>query len=108
MEKSLRNNVADDEFAAKFNYNELKNVARCGICQQWFSDHTTMLTHLQTHSDSLACKNFTCCVCKKSFKEQWQLFRHKVRDFQEDYYNGYFYIDYRCISFLIHAVNYTL
>lgn len=56
-----------------------KNVARCGICQQWFSDHTTMLTHLQTHSENFTYKNFTCQICKKSFKEQWQLLRHEVR-----------------------------
>lgn len=60
------------------NTNAFKNVARCGICLQWFSDHTTMLTHLQTHSDNYTCKNFTCHICKKSFKEKWQLFRHEV------------------------------
>ncbi|XP_031841658.1 uncharacterized protein LOC116430976 isoform X2 [Nomia melanderi] len=58
--------------------NSLKNVARCGICLEWFSDHTTMLTHLQTHSDNYTCKNFTCHICKKSFKEKWQLFRHEM------------------------------
>lgn len=60
------------------NTNAFKNVARCGICLQWFSDHTTMLTHLRTHSDNYTCKNFTCHICKKSFKEKWQLFRHEV------------------------------
>lgn len=60
------------------NTNAFKNVARCGICLQWFSDHTTMLTHLQTHSDNFTCKNFMCHICKKSFKEKWQLFRHEV------------------------------
>ncbi|KAL2721386.1 zinc finger protein 354A-like isoform X1 [Vespula maculifrons] len=55
-----------------------KNVARCGICLQWFDDHTTMLIHLQTHSDFYTCKNFTCHICKISFKEKWQLFRHEV------------------------------
>lgn len=62
---------------ASLNSNAI-NVARCGICQQWFNDHTTMLTHLQTHTDSLAAKNFNCGVCKKSFKEKWQLQRHEV------------------------------
>lgn len=57
---------------------EFKKIAKCGICSQWFGDHTTMLTHLQTHSDNYNCKNFTCHVCKKSFKEQWQLVRHEV------------------------------
>ncbi|XP_046821176.1 PR domain zinc finger protein 5-like isoform X1 [Vespa crabro] len=55
-----------------------KNVARCGICLQWFDDHTTMLIHLQTHSDFYTCKNFTCHICKISFKEKWQLFRHEM------------------------------
>ncbi|XP_063977254.1 zinc finger protein 665-like isoform X1 [Diachasmimorpha longicaudata] len=58
--------------------NPSKNVARCGICEQWFTDHTTMLNHLQTHSDNLTAKNFTCTVCRKSFKEKWQLQRHEV------------------------------
>ncbi|KZC07064.1 Zinc finger protein Xfin [Dufourea novaeangliae] len=58
--------------------NAFKNVARCGICLEWFSDHTTMLTHLQTHSDNYTCKNFICHICKKSFKEKWQLFRHEM------------------------------
>ncbi|XP_076237210.1 uncharacterized protein LOC143180984 [Calliopsis andreniformis] len=64
--------------SAPLNTNAFKNVARCGICLQWFSDHTTMLTHLQTHSDNYTCKNFTCHICKKSFKEKWQLFRHEM------------------------------
>ena len=64
--------------SAPLNTNAFKNVARCGICLQWFSDHTTMLTHLQTHSDNYTCKNFTCHICKKSFKEKWQLFRHEI------------------------------
>lgn len=63
---------------ASLNSNTLKNVARCGICLQWFSDHTTMLTHLQTHSDNYTCKTFNCQICKKSFKEKWQLFRHEM------------------------------
>ncbi|KAG7202177.1 hypothetical protein KM043_015857 [Ampulex compressa] len=63
---------------ASSNANAFKNVARCGICLQWFSDHTTMLTHLQTHSDNYTCKTFSCHVCKKSFKEKWQLFRHEM------------------------------
>uniref|UniRef100_A0A0C9R3P9 ZNF665_1 protein n=1 Tax=Fopius arisanus TaxID=64838 RepID=A0A0C9R3P9_9HYME len=58
--------------------NSSKNVARCGICEQWFTDHTTMLNHLQTHSDNLTAKNFTCAVCRKSFKEKWQLQRHEM------------------------------
>lgn len=37
-----------------------------------------MLTHLQTHSDNLTVKNFFCYICKKSFKEKWQLQRHEV------------------------------
>ncbi|EFN85388.1 PR domain zinc finger protein 5 [Harpegnathos saltator] len=57
---------------------EFKKIAKCGICSQWFGDHTTMLAHLQTHSDNYNCKNFTCHVCKKSFKEQWQLVRHEA------------------------------
>lgn len=57
---------------------EFKKIAKCGICSQWFGDHTTMLTHLQTHSDNYNCKNFTCHLCKKSFKEQSQLTRHEV------------------------------
>ncbi|XP_053971385.1 zinc finger protein 567-like [Hylaeus volcanicus] len=67
-----------EEPPPKRNTNTFKNVARCGICLQWFSDHTTMLTHLQTHSDNNTCKNFTCHICKKSFKEKWQLFRHEM------------------------------
>ncbi|XP_076619124.1 uncharacterized protein LOC143340737 isoform X1 [Colletes latitarsis] len=70
-EPSAKNN-------ASLNTSAFKNVARCGICLQWFSDHTTMLTHLQTHSDNYTCKNFTCHICKKSFKEKWQLFRHEM------------------------------
>ncbi|KAL0121760.1 hypothetical protein PUN28_006908 [Cardiocondyla obscurior] len=54
-----------------------KNVARCGICSLWFSDHTTMLKHLQTHSDNYS-KNYTCHTCKKSFKEQSQLLKHEA------------------------------
>lgn len=69
---------------APLNTNAFKNVARCGICFQWFSDHTTMLTHLQTHSDNYTCKNFTCHVCKKSFKEKWQLFRHEMSHKRND------------------------
>ncbi|XP_012276780.1 PR domain zinc finger protein 5 [Orussus abietinus] len=60
------------------NANASKNVARCGICLKWFGDHTTMLTHLQTHSDNYVYKNFSCRVCKKTFKEKWQLLRHEV------------------------------
>ncbi|XP_015606237.1 zinc finger protein 569 [Cephus cinctus] len=63
---------------SQLNSSGSKNVARCGICSQWFSDHTTMLTHLQTHSDSYVYKSFSCRVCKKSFKEKWQLLRHEV------------------------------
>lgn len=74
-----KNNVpVDDESSTKRNSSGFKNVARCGICLQWFSDHTTMLTHLQTHSDN-SHKNFVCHICKKSFKEQSQLLRHEVR-----------------------------
>lgn len=60
------------------NVSTSKNVARCGICLQWFNDHTTMLTHLQTHSESYTYKSFNCRVCKKTFKEKWQLLRHEV------------------------------
>lgn len=63
---------------ASLNTEAFKNVARCGICLEWFSDHTTMLTHLKTHSDNYTCKNYTCHICKKSFKEKWQLFRHET------------------------------
>ncbi|XP_076642973.1 uncharacterized protein LOC143353480 isoform X1 [Halictus rubicundus] len=74
-----RNSANHEEPPLKKNApNAFKNVARCGICLQWFSDHTTMLTHLQTHSDNYTCKNFTCHICKKSFKEKWQLFRHEM------------------------------
>ncbi|XP_050446343.1 zinc finger protein 836-like [Cataglyphis hispanica] len=75
MEKN--NVLVDDESSTKRNSSGLKNVARCGICLQWFSDHTTMLTHLQTHSDN-SHKNFICHICKKSFKEQSQLLRHET------------------------------
>ncbi|XP_057339134.1 zinc finger protein 260-like [Microplitis mediator] len=74
------NEVADERPAkrgASLNSNA-KNVARCGICQQWFNDHTTMLNHLQTHSDNLITKNFNCSTCKKSFREKWQLQRHEL------------------------------
>ncbi|XP_046484480.1 zinc finger protein 595 [Neodiprion pinetum] len=60
------------------NMSTSKNVARCGICLQWFNDHTTMLTHLQTHSESYVYKSFSCKVCKKTFKEKWQLLRHEI------------------------------
>lgn len=68
----------DDESLAKHISGGLKNVARCGICSQWFSDHTTMLTHLQTHSDSYSHKSYVCHVCKKSFKEHSRLLKHEV------------------------------
>ncbi|KAI4494473.1 hypothetical protein M0802_008965 [Mischocyttarus mexicanus] len=55
-----------------------KNVSRCGICLQWFDDYTTMMVHLRTHPEFYTCKNFTCPICKISFKEKWQLFRHEV------------------------------
>ncbi|XP_012226103.2 PR domain zinc finger protein 5-like [Linepithema humile] len=72
-----RNDIpSDDEPSVK--RSNSKNVARCGICQQWFGDHTTMLTHLQTHSENFSYKSFTCQICKKSFKEQWQLLRHEI------------------------------
>ncbi|XP_029173642.1 zinc finger protein 569-like isoform X2 [Nylanderia fulva] len=74
MEKN--NVLLDDESSTKRNSSGFKNVARCGICLLWFSDHTTMLTHLQTHSDN-SHKNFVCHICKKSFKEQSQLLRHE-------------------------------
>ncbi|XP_048513182.1 zinc finger protein 667-like [Athalia rosae] len=60
------------------NVGRSKNVARCGICLQWFNDHTTMLTHLQTHSESYVSKNFSCRICKKMFKEKWQFQRHEA------------------------------
>ncbi|KYM98152.1 hypothetical protein ALC62_11143 [Cyphomyrmex costatus] len=66
----------DDESITKRISGGNKNVARCGICSQWFSDHTTMLTHLQTHSESH--KSYTCHICKKSFKEQSQLLKHEA------------------------------
>lgn len=66
----------DDESVAKRISGGNKNVTRCGICLQWFNDHTTMLTHLQIHSESH--KNYTCNICKKSFKEQSQLLKHEV------------------------------
>ncbi|XP_034935788.1 zinc finger protein 329-like isoform X2 [Chelonus insularis] len=62
--------------SASANLNSSKTVTRCGICQQWFNDHTTMLAHLQTHSDNFVVKNFSCSLCTKSFKEKWQLQRH--------------------------------
>lgn len=68
----------DDESLTKRISGVHKNVG-CGICSQWFSDHTTMLTHLQTHSDNYSHKNYICHVCKKSFKEQSQLLKHEVR-----------------------------
>lgn len=77
-EATEKNNVLlDDESSTKRNSSGFKNVARCGICLLWFSDHTTMLTHLQTHSDN-SHKNFVCHTCKKSFKEQSQLLRHET------------------------------
>ena len=66
----------DDESVTKRISGGNKNVARCGICSQWFSDHTTMLTHLETHSEFH--KSYTCNICKKSFKEQSQLLKHEV------------------------------
>ncbi|XP_024893789.1 zinc finger protein 85-like [Temnothorax curvispinosus] len=73
-----RNDVpVDDESLTKRISSGHKNVARCGICSQWFSDHTTMLTHLQTHSDN-SHKSYMCHVCKKSFKEQSQLSKHEA------------------------------
>lgn len=74
----------DDESLTKRISGGHKNVARCGICLQWFSDHTTMLTHLQTHSDYVH-KNYVCHICKKSFKEQSQLIKHEVRFSKQDY-----------------------
>ncbi|EZA60516.1 hypothetical protein DMN91_009963 [Ooceraea biroi] len=67
--------LVEEESSANFSR---QNVAMCGICLQYFSDHTTMLTHLQTHSNSYSVKSFACHVCKKSFKEQWQLLRHEA------------------------------
>jgi len=67
----------DDESLTKRISGGNKNVARCGICLQWFSDHTTMLTHLQTHSDN-SHKSYICHICNKSFKEQSQLLKHEV------------------------------
>ncbi|XP_033338765.2 uncharacterized protein LOC117227541 isoform X1 [Megalopta genalis] len=80
VRKTERKNTTNHEEppAKKRASNEFKNVARCGICFQWFSDHTTMLTHLQTHSENHTCKNFACHICKKSFKEKWQLLRHET------------------------------
>lgn len=69
----------DDESLTKRISSGHKNVARCGICLQWFNDHTTMLTHLQTHSDNYTHKSYICQICKKSFKEQSQLLKHEVR-----------------------------
>ncbi|KAG5307757.1 ZN845 protein, partial [Pseudoatta argentina] len=66
-----------------------KNVARCGICSQWFSDHTTMLTHLQTHSESH--KSYTCNICKKSFKEQSQLLKHEASHKRQTFDNASLY-----------------
>lgn len=75
---SLIDNQPPTKRNATLNINASKNVARCGICLRWFSDHTTMLTHLQTHSDSYVYKSFSCRVCKKTFKEKSQLLRHEV------------------------------
>ncbi|XP_043286449.1 zinc finger protein 84-like [Venturia canescens] len=72
------NELSDPNQRPRENANAPKNVARCGICQQWFTDHTTMLTHLQTHSDTLTSKSFSCKLCTKTFKEKWQLNRHEV------------------------------
>ncbi|CAG5106464.1 Similar to ZNF808: Zinc finger protein 808 (Homo sapiens) [Cotesia congregata] len=79
--ETLDKDELDEERPAKrtsLSTNVNKNVARCGICQQWFNDHTTMLNHLQTHSDNLNIKNFNCSSCKKTFREKWQLQRHEV------------------------------
>ncbi|KAF7991820.1 hypothetical protein HCN44_010621 [Aphidius gifuensis] len=82
------------------NSNSLKNVARCGICQQWFNDHTTMLTHLQTHSDNITVshkhnktlainnknkhenthvvdKTYHCSKCNKIFFKEFSLMTHQ-------------------------------
>lgn len=80
------------------NNSAFKNVARCGICFQWFSDHTTMLMHLQTHSDNYTCKNFTCHICKKSFKEKWQLLRHEVHT---DYCKSFIFCSLSCFLMLM-------
>lgn len=64
----------DDESLAKHISGGNKNVARCGICLQWFSDHTTMLTHLETHENYC----HKCSICKKTFKEQSQLLKHEA------------------------------
>ncbi|XP_011859864.1 PREDICTED: zinc finger protein 184-like [Vollenhovia emeryi] len=76
MEKS--DAPVDDESPTKRTTGGHKNVARCGICLQWFSDHTTMLTHLQTHSDNYTHKSYVCQICKKTFREQSQLSKHEA------------------------------
>lgn len=73
-----KNNVPIDDESIKSISGGHKNVARCGICLQWFNDHTTMLTHLETHSDN-SHKNYMCHICKKAFKEHSQLLKHEVR-----------------------------
>lgn len=65
--------------SAFLNSNTSKNAVRCGICLQWLSNRTEMISHLQTHSDSYLPKNFRCGVCTKTFQEKWQLTRHGVR-----------------------------
>ncbi|XP_012531158.1 zinc finger protein 271 [Monomorium pharaonis] len=72
-----KNDVPIDDESLKRISSGHKNVARCGICLQWFNDHTTMLTHLETHSDN-SHKNYTCHICKKAFKEHSQLLRHEA------------------------------
>ncbi|XP_066582940.1 zinc finger protein 569-like [Prorops nasuta] len=71
-----RNDDILDEAPSKSKKN--KNVARCGICLEWFNDHSTMLAHLKTHSDNLSCKTYNNQKCKKALKEKWQLSRHEV------------------------------
>lgn len=72
-----KNDVPIDEESLKRTSSGHKNVARCGICLKWFNDHTTMLMHLETHSDN-SHKNYMCHVCKKSFKEHSQLLKHEA------------------------------
>ncbi|KAK0164102.1 hypothetical protein PV328_002765 [Microctonus aethiopoides] len=76
-DESIVNEQRPAKRSALINNNSPKNVARCGICQEWFNDHTTMLNHLKVHSENVFPKNFSCTTCGKSFKENWQLQRHE-------------------------------
>ena len=66
----------------------------CSECPKCFCTSRELRSHHLVHLDV---KNFSCCLCNKSFKRPWTFVKHFKSCVDHLWFNGVFYA-YLCIS----------